>query len=176
MIAPPTAPPATIAEDPERRRLRAKVDELKHMLTERNQERGRLRRELARVTETLATDAAEDTTARVAEDDEGPSVAPPRGVLIPTVSASARDELRVLPPGIAGKAIVTAASLAAGDLAAWHQVKSMVTATTGLLSCRVGIHHRILIRIEAPDLAVLAVIHRKDLDAAVRRCDRRPPR
>src|ERR1019366_5181675 len=52
--APRTSLPATgatpsVADEQERRRLRGKVEELKHLLTERNEERSTLRRQLAKL-------------------------------------------------------------------------------------------------------------------------------
>jgi len=168
----PPTPASSPSNEEERRRLRAKVEELKCMLTERNQERTHLRSELARVNETLAADAAAAEEQREDDSEDDPNdaeVEAPRAVLVPIFGTVARDGLHELPVAVADKALVLIASLAAGDPAAWRQVKRMVAAAIPLLSCRVGIHHRALFRIDDRELTALAVIHRKDLDAAIRR-------
>jgi hypothetical protein len=166
---PTPVPPA--ADEEERRRLRAKLSELKQLLTERNAERSTLRSQLAKMHETLAAEeqTAEHTEPDAEEPSEGAGVEAPRALLIPRFAASAEDSLRELPSAIARKALVTIASLSSLESAVWRQVKRMVAANTALLSCRIGIHHRALFRIEEGHLTVLSILHRKDLDAAVKR-------
>lgn len=100
--------------------------------------------------------------------EEGTPVETPRGILVPSFASSAQDALRGLPGATARKAIQVAAALASGEDAAWHQAKQMAVAHR-LLSCRVGIHHRLLFTIKDSELAVLTVIHRKDLNTTVKR-------
>ncbi len=173
--APPTAPPASAplpADEEERRRLRAKLAELKLLLAERNAERTTLRRQLAKMHETLATEektAEHAPEPREDEPSEEAAVGTPSTLLVPHFSASCEESLRQLPSVIARKALFIITSLASLDSATWRQVKRMVTASTPLLSCRIGIHHRAVFRVEEGHLTVLSIFHRKDLDTAVKR-------
>jgi hypothetical protein len=173
------ATPAPAGDEAERRRLRAKVDELKHLLKDRNEERASLRRQLAKVNDAMAAESPEADRAADADeeddDDEG-TVEAPRTLLIPTVAPGCGDELRGLPMAVARKALTTVASLAAADAAAWRQVKKMASAAEPLFTCRVGIHHRVVFRVGGGELAVLAAVHRKDLEGAIRRHGRTAPR
>ncbi len=168
-----TAPtPPSEADEQERRRLRAKVEELKHLLTERNDERTALRRQLAKANDTMVAEAPGAGRSPEADEEEledGAAVEAPRGLLTPSFTAACGAELRGLPAGVAHKALLTVAALAGGDSAAWRQVKRMASAAAPLLTCRVGIHHRVLLRVGDGELVVLSVIHRKDLEAAIRR-------
>jgi hypothetical protein len=172
LLTAPAAPGPSAADEEERRRLRARLSELKQLLAERNAERSTLRRQLAKMHETLA--AEEQTAEHAAPPDgeehaEGVPVEAPRALLIPRFTASFEESLRELPPAVARNALVLIASLSSLESAAWRQVKRMVAASTPLLSCRIGIHHRALFRIEDGHLMVLSIFHRKDLDTAVRR-------
>jgi hypothetical protein len=190
--APPVAarpPPAAIATPPvtaspspadeaERRRLRAKVDELKQLLTERNEERAALRKQLVRVNDAIVAEAPEVERApesQAADSEEGEAVDASRALLVPAFAASCRAELQELPVAVARKSLAVVASLAGGDVGAWRQVKRMAAAMDPLLSCRVGIHHRVLFRAGQGELAVLSVIHRKDLETGVKRHGRIGP-
>jgi hypothetical protein len=156
----------------ERRRLRAKVDELKHLLTERNEERKVLRKQLAKVNDALVAESPD--VERAGETDEAEpgdaaTVEQPRSLLVPSFAPSCRDDLRDLPALVARRALATVASLAGADVAAWRQVKRMASAADPLLTCRVGIHHRVVFRVAGGELAVLSMVHRKDLDGAIKR-------
>jgi Txe/YoeB family toxin of Txe-Axe toxin-antitoxin module len=74
---------------------------------------------------------------------------------------------------VARRALAVVASLASADAAAWRQIKRMASAVDPLLSGRIGIHHRVLFRVADGELAVLSVVHRKDLESAIRRYGRR---
>jgi hypothetical protein len=167
-------PPA--GDEAERRRLRAKVDELKQLLTERNDERTALRKQLAKVNDALVADSP-DVERATETDDADPADAAtaeaPRSLLIPTFASSCRDDLRDLPALVARRALAVVASLASADAAAWRQIKHMASAVDPLLSGRIGIHHRVLFRVADGELAVLSVVHRKDLESAIRRYGRR---
>lgn len=173
--APSAGPPASApsaADEEERRRLRAKLSELKQLIAERNEERSVLRRQLTKMHETFA--AVEQTaehTAEPGEEDpaEGAAVEPPRALLIPRYAAACEESLRKLPSAIACKALGVITSLASLESSAWRQVKQMVTASPPLLSCRIGLHHRALFRIEDGHLTALSIFHRKDLETVVRR-------
>jgi len=165
-----TPPPA--GDEAERRRLRAKVDELKHMLTERNEERASLRRQLAKVNDALVAESPEvEQAAETDETDFGDAttIETPRTLLIPGFAPSCGDEIRDLPAAVGRRALATVASLAGADLPAWRQVKRMTSAADPLLTCRVGIHYRVIFRVGGGELVVLSVVHRKDLEGAIKR-------
>ena len=90
-------PPASAplgADEEERRRLRAKLSELKQLVAERNEERSVLRRQLVKMHETFA--AMEQTTEHTADPGEkaledhldGAAVEPSHTLLIPHYAAS----------------------------------------------------------------------------------------
>jgi hypothetical protein len=174
--APRTSVPAagatpSVTDEQERRRLRGKVDELKQLLTERNEERSTLRRQLAKLNDALLARPPdlEQIPDGEAEREDGDQVDPPRAVLRPSFAPSCGGELRALPAAVARRVLDTVASLAGGDLASWRQVKRMASAADPLMTGRIGIHHRVLFRVEDGELAVVSVIHRKDLDTAIKR-------
>lgn len=175
----PTVPPKHVAKalppspptDEEARRWRSKVADLKQLLQERSEERTQLRKQLAKVNDALASASRTDDRVGDPEDEEDGSgdVEVPRSLLLPVYSPTARAAMERLPEAVSCKAIKVLTLLATGEGAAWRQVKRMVAVDRALLSCRLGIHHRALFRVEGGELAVADVIHRKDLDAAVRR-------
>jgi hypothetical protein len=118
-----------------------------------------------------------DRSADVQEVDveEGPAFEPPRGLLTPSFTPSCGAELRAVPSAVGQKTLVTVASLAGGDPGAWRQVKRMAAAALPLFTCRVGIHHRVLFLVADGELTALSVVHRKDLDAAIKRHGRATP-
>ena len=169
-----TSPPAP-ADEQERRRLRAKVAELKQLLSERNEERTSLRQQLAKVNDAMATETEAAERGPTPEPglqeqpEAGTQVDAPRQLLVPRFAAPAQDALRELPIAVSRKALLIIAALAGGDEAAWQKVKQMVIATTPLFSCRVGLHHRMLFRFDSSELDVLTIIHRKDLETSLKR-------
>jgi hypothetical protein len=166
------ASPTSEADEQERRRLRAKVEELKQLLTERNLERSDLRKQLAKVNDAMVADAPDvERGAGVQEaevEDEG-TLEAPRALLVPRFDGAWGAALRGVPITVARRALVTVASLAGGDDAAWRQVKRMAVTTERLFTCRVGIHHRLLFRVDEGEMAVLSLVHRKDLELAIKR-------
>ena len=113
----PTAP--SEADEQERRRLRAKVEELKHLLTERNEERTALRRQLAKANDAMVAEAPD--AGRFPEADEthledGAAVEAPRELLTPSFTAASGADLRGLPAGVAHKALLTVAALSGETL------------------------------------------------------------
>jgi hypothetical protein len=160
------------SDEAERRRLRVKVDELKHLLTERNEERTALRRQLAKVNDALVAESpGVERAAEMdqADPEDGAAVEAPRMILTPSFAPCCSDELRGLPAAVGRRVLATVAALAGGDAAAWRQAKQMASAADPLLTCRVGIHHRVIFRLRGGELAVLSVVHRKDLESAIKR-------
>ena len=71
---------------------------------------------------------------------------------------------------LARRALKLVSSLAGADPAAWRGVK-MLRTRPDLLSARVGIHHRLLMRLDpgAGSLEVVHFIHRRELEETLRR-------
>jgi hypothetical protein len=175
--AAPDKPPVTPgerSEEDERRRLRAKVDELKGLVSEGNKERGMLRQELAQRSTAIAKqepmNVGDATPARDPLERDLPDDAPSiRGVAVPSFAKGAGEALRELPSRVARDALRLVAALAAGDATVWREVKQLERVAPPLLSARVGIHHRVLFRATGGGLDVLEIVHRQGLDATIRR-------
>ncbi len=180
------APAAPVVERPaeleeERRRLKAKIDELQRIIGEGQEERRELRRKLADVVEEgekpgpvrTGRGAADEQEEAEAEDDEaGPGVDVPRQVLVPRFADRAAKSVADMTASVADGVFSVVAGLAAGRPNAWSYVKQL-TKVRGVFSARAGIHHRILFTTPSESgqrtLEVLDVIHRKDLEQAVER-------
>ena len=167
----PAAPPAA-----DIKRLRAKVEELKGLVTEGQKERGALRGALAEATQRLeqAASSRDAQGTRADEADTHPDeidAAPPRrtGVLVPVLGA-ASEGLRDAPPAVARLALELVAGLAVGDESSWRGCKR-IRSVADLWSARAGIHHRFLFRIDSPahQLVAVALIHRRELESVLKR-------
>jgi hypothetical protein len=149
------------------RTLRFKIRELEERIREGQRERAELRRRAEQVVQPLAgADPAEDERDDDDEtEDEGTSA--PRGLRVPVWSAKARDSLDGLPLKVASAAIASAGALGAGRPEAWRHAKRL-EGMHGLCSARVGIHHRLLFRMDEEGvLDVEEVVTREDLDRAL---------
>ena len=159
----------------ERHRLRAKIEELKGEITAGATQRADLRRELARLSAARSTSM--QTTPPAAGDGEAEAdagdgaVGARRSVLIPSYGAAAAKALALLPRQAAGQTLHAIAALAAGEPRTWRSIKRM-RATDDVYSIRSGRDYRVLFRLREPQLDVLDIVDRKDLDAAVSRVAR----
>ena len=63
----------------------------------------------------------------------------------------------------------TVGTLAAGDGFAWKGVKRARDMARPVLMARVGIHHRLIFRIEGDDLTVVDLITREQLETTLKR-------
>lgn len=161
-------------------RLREKVDELKAVLAESQEERRALRRELeaARAREeeeARARPTAEAERRREDEDDEdeGPALEAPderRPALVPLFSDAAAAAIRDADRALGRAALRVVSGVAGGDPQVWGQVKRL-RRRADLCSARVGIHHRLLFRLQPArgELEVVSFINRRELDATIRR-------
>ncbi|MBK7399627.1 MAG: SEC-C domain-containing protein [Myxococcales bacterium] len=158
-------------DDDERRRLRAKVEELKTLVAEGNEERRAMRAEVDRAQKSpRAERAKEPEKAEVVEaKEEGDAASRPRGVQVPVFGKDVERFLRDAPPRVAHDALVAIAELAAGDELRWGEVKQLARPNVVAYSGRIGIHYRVIFRLEPGRLLVDEIVHRKDLEAAVRR-------
>ena len=90
-----------------------------------------------------------------------------RGLRVPVWSTKAIASLDKLPQKIASAAIATAGALGSGRAEAWRHAK-VLEGMHGLCSARLGIHHRLLFRMdEDAVLDVEEVVTREDLDRAL---------
>ncbi|HUQ02955.1 MAG TPA: hypothetical protein VM261_10690 [Kofleriaceae bacterium] len=157
------------ASDPERRALRAKVDELKSLITEGNSERAELRRQLADAADTPnRTQPTAPDRRRLADDDAADLadvVAPAGGrrVALPRFTERARAALESVAHNIAAQALRHIGALAAGDAAAWRGVKQAKDMPRQVLMTRIGIHHRLLFRADDAALDILDLVTRESL-------------
>jgi hypothetical protein len=173
----PVAP--SPAEDEEKRRLRAKVNELKGLVDESHAERSRLKRELSDTEKRLSERAEPESpgkASRAEADDDGLEIDDDQAgtrrlpILVPMFSTGAAAALREHPARLARDALRTIAGLAGGDAATWRGIKRL-QGFPDLYAARVGIHHRILFRL-APERGVLdvaAIVTRENLDTTLRR-------
>ncbi len=165
-------------ERAELERLRAKVDELKQEVADRNRERRQLRRELddaRRALEERPESAPTREPATRGDEAPDPGELPlpeeaTRGVLPPALAAAAEQALHRVPTRVAQHALRLIGALAAGEPTAWRGVKRLRD-KDGLLSARVGIHYRLILRADARTarLDVLDFVPREGFDTALRR-------
>ena len=164
----------------ERRRLRTKVEELRGLLGQSQRERAELRKRVAQVIEAVPqsplgsapqTPIAEASPENADEalaglEFAGGSDFVPRRLLIPEYAARARRALQELPSNVGQAALQTVGELSAGKEGAWAQLRHL-RAVTGVRSARIGIHHRLLVRVQAPILHVLDIVSREDLETTI---------
>ncbi len=160
---------AQAADDEAARTLRRKIRELEERIREGQRERAELRRRAEEALQQPAGAAVEVTPLEDEADDEETSEegGATRGLRVPMWSAKARDSLHRLPQKVASAAIAAAGALGAGRPEAWRHAKRL-EGMHGLCSARVGIHHRLLFRMdEEGELDVEEVVTREDLDRAL---------
>ncbi len=159
--------------DPERvRHLRMKVEELEVLMRERNAERSELRRQLAAMSSTARADVLPAGIAL--EDDHDDECCETvehheRSVTLPQFSRKAQASLTELPQVTAAEALRTVGILAAGDASAWRRVKQAKDMARPLLMARIGIHYRLLYRIDGRTLEVVDLVRRADLEVTLKR-------
>lgn len=168
---------ATPEADAAARRLKEKVEELKDRIREGNEERRRLRSEVSQLAGRLEEERTRPQ-ARSPRDGEPPDMQEVelddpderRTVLVPALSDAAAQQLRRLPKDVGSRALRLLGTLAGAEQSAWHGVKAL-RAAPGLLSARVGIHHRLLFRVDAEHgrLVVVHLVHRRELEETIRR-------
>ncbi len=161
----PLAAAAPRAPDAERKKLGARIDELKALVQEGNRERAELRRQITDLSEELAARSEASVTPTDASDEPDGGMdepASPRVPIVPVFSRAARESLPSFPLRIRKQAIELSAALASGEPSAWRNVKQMEVVAK-VISARLGIHVRLLFRIHDDHLEVLDVVTREDL-------------
>ena len=153
--------------------LDAKVRELEALIREGNAERRELRQQLQTSQEPRRTRPDERPRRTTADEpDEGFADEPPvgtRGVTLPRFDRRFADALSDVPAPVASEAMRTIGTLAAGDGFAWRAVKQAKDMARQVLMARVGIHHRLLFRVEDGALDVLDLITREQLMTTLKR-------
>jgi hypothetical protein len=157
--------PAPTPQSPDEM-LRAKIAQLKAIIREGNQERAELRRQLSEGSH--AAPAGGEPRPDPDENPDGDAAAP-REILLPKFSSPAAESVRELPQAVARGALRLVGALAAGDAAAWKQVKQAKDMGRPLFMARVGIHHRLLFQVEDGTLEALQIIPRESLDLMLKK-------
>jgi len=171
-----TRPVAELMRAPEDRdraaSLDAKVRELEALIREGNEERRELRKQLQHTQPDERRDSprARRVTLVEPDDDVGDDIeVGARGIAIPRFERRGTDALAGVPAAVAAEAMRTIGTLCAGDAAAWRGVKQAKDMTRPLLMARVGIHHRLLFRIDEGVLDVVDLITREQLLTTLKR-------
>jgi hypothetical protein len=160
--------------------LESKVHELEALIREGNAERRELRRQLQTTAEPVATEAgkrrgpATAPQATTGDDDNDDAIADAvapaaRPVAIPRFDRRAVAALGSVPQQVAAEAMRTIGVLAAGDLAAWRQVKQAKDMPRTVLMARVGIHHRLIALSDGASLDVVDLVTREQLMITLKR-------
>jgi hypothetical protein len=170
-----TRPAAALVRAPEQRgALDERVRELEALIREGNAERRELRKQL----ESVAAEEparregprARRATVEESDDDVADEIeVGARGITIPRFERRATDALADVPAAVAAEAMRTIGTLTAGDGFAWRGVKQAKDMTRPVLMARVGIHHRLLFRVEDGTLEVLDLITREQLLTTLKR-------
>jgi len=167
------------ADQRDQRILRDKIDELQARIREGNAERLALRRRLSEAAAgTDSSGAAQAATRPALEryDEEESDAAEPlpvvstsRSLLFTQFVDNAKTALAAVPRKVATHAMHIVTSLATGDPAAWRVVKQAKETRRQVLMARVGIHHRLLFRVEGNALEVLDLVTRESLLTTLKR-------
>jgi hypothetical protein len=148
-------------------------------IREGNEERARLRRQLSEAAAGDLDASGVQTPAQYRpeqrdhdmDDDAEPIllVSTNRALLFPQFTDGAKAALGSVPRNVAGQAMRTVANLAAGDPAAWRNIKQAKDMRRQVIMARVGIHHRLLFRVENNVLDVLDIVTRESLLTSLKR-------
>ena len=159
-----------------KRRLETKNAELRTLVADGVRERGDLCKRIAELEAARAAapappssrDSVEISSAPISEEEPvSGSVMAPRGLHVPAFDVGALASMKRLPKHVAEDALAVAAALGSGK--GWHNVKQMQDIAPPLFSVRLGIHHRMLFRVEADQLSVCDVLPRESLDSQLKR-------
>jgi len=175
-IGQPKSHAQLVDDERERRALRDKISNLHVQIREGNEERAGLRRLLAEAVEkrddgatAVRAHALEPATDDDDEELEQLSERAIHPVRLPRFRAAAQGGFETVPRQVAASAMRTIGALAAGDAAAWRAVKQAKDMPRQVMIARIGIHHRLLFRIEDGALDVLDVVTRQSLLPTLKR-------
>jgi hypothetical protein len=146
-----------------------RIAELEGVIREGQAGRAGLRRELAALQ--AATKVESKKIADEPDDDDDGDELPPgtRNVMLPRFDRKFADSIADVPQPVAAEALRTVGVLASGDGFVWKGVKQAKDMVRPLLMTRVGIHHRLLFRVEDGVLDVLDLITRETLLTVLKR-------
>jgi hypothetical protein len=171
-----TQPAAALARAPEAERpsgLEQRVRELEALIREGNAERRELRQKLQSAEPKRTEDHRSRRAApEVADGDDAETEAieqGARGTVLPRFDKRFVAAIEEVPAPVAAEAMRTIGTLAAGDGFAWRNVKQAKDMARQVLMARVGIHHRLLFRMEDGALDVLDLITREQLMTTLKR-------
>ncbi len=159
---------ATPPPDAETRRYQVKVKELEALVREKNEQLATTRRALAAMPASVQPPVAAPAGVVLPDSDDdgmdvGGPVAVPRQILITRFGPRAADAFAEVPRHVAAAAARTVGALAAGDAGPWGNVKPAKDMPRHVLMSRIGIHHRLLFRVDDGELAVLDLVSREEL-------------
>jgi hypothetical protein len=89
--------------------------------------------------------------------------------MVPRFEAAAEASLRDLPARVVRDTLRVVADLCSGEGSVWREIKQLERISSVMYSARVGIHYRLLFRMQPGVLEVTEVVAREGLLAAVRR-------
>ncbi len=146
-----------------------RIAELEGVIREGQSERAALRRELAAL-QAATTKVEPKKIVEEIDDDDGDELPPgTRNVTLPRFDRKFADSIADVPQPVAAEALRTVGVLASGDGFVWKGVKQAKDMVRPLLMTRVGIHHRLLFRVEDGVLDVLDLITRETLLTVLKR-------
>lgn len=157
-------------DEEERRILRAKVEQLKAIISDGILERDELRELLVQAERGEMSPSDPDTAMDEGTEeplDGDPVVVPHRRVLLLRFERAAKVAFERVPSHVAAEAMRTLGALAARDSSAWRGVKTVKGGSRFLLS-RVGIRHRLILDIDGDDLVALDLVAREGLLPALK--------
>ncbi|HEY1551038.1 MAG TPA: SEC-C metal-binding domain-containing protein [Kofleriaceae bacterium] len=149
---------------------KSRIGELEGVIREGQAERAALRRELAALQAATSKLEPKKIADDDDEDDDGDELPPgTRNVMLPRFDRKFTDSIADVPQPVAAEALRTVGVLASGDGFVWKGVKQAKDMVRPLLMTRVGIHHRLLFRVEDGVLDVLDLITRETLLTVLKR-------
>jgi hypothetical protein len=149
------------------RKLRGKIRELEVRIREGQVERAELRKQAEEIAKSAPRKQESKKNEEDDDDEEDGESLAPRALRVPVWSTKAIASLEKMPRNIASQAIATAGALGAGRTEGWRHAK-VLEGMHGLCSARLGIHHRLLFRVDEEGiLDVDEVVTREDLDRAL---------
>jgi hypothetical protein len=89
--------------------------------------------------------------------------------MVPRFERAAEASLRDLPARVVRDALRVIADLCSGEGSVWREIKQLERISPAMYSARIGIHYRVLFRMEPGVLEVAEIVAREGLLAAVRR-------
>lgn len=156
--------------------IEIKVHELEARIREGNAERRELRKKIEEHETASKSERDDSPRARRAtldEPDEGfddtETQAGQREITLPRFERRFVDAIADVPTQVASETMRTIGTLAAGDGFAWKSVKQAKDMARQVLMARVGIHHRLIFRIEDDAFVALDLITREQLDTTLKR-------